>query len=168
MACGRPEGVKNSIGHKSGGDRKSQAYKLNKLEKNAKAKNFFKKRVEVNRHSKNVSTLKIQHPLSTENLQKSQELLECVLNHKSMPRCKFSPHFGIVNNKNEIDYTGNYTFEDYVYLYLPSTESPLDSCLSSIREKVKESTFYKNKEIILPEKSPLQNFSNVATADSFY
>ena len=168
MARGRPKGVKNSKGHKSGGDRKSQAYKLKKIENNEKAKNFFKKKIENNREKKNISNYNIQHPLSTENLRKSQELLLCVLNHNSMPRCKFSSHFGIVNAKNEIDYTVNHTFEDNTYSYLPSAESPLGSYLSSIREKVKGNIIYKNKEIILPQQSTLQNFSNSATADSFY
>ena len=39
-----------------------------------------------------------------DNLLKSQELLKCVLNHKSMPKSRFLPNHGTIVDCNEITY----------------------------------------------------------------
>ena len=49
MPGGRPKGIKNSKGHTGGGDRKSQKYKMQKLQQHSKATSFFRNKVLQNK-----------------------------------------------------------------------------------------------------------------------
>ena len=171
MAGGRPSGVKNKSHHKAGGDRRSKGYKRNVDDKQLKETSMWVKRLEANKSKKlNFCKQNVKHPLCEDNLLKSQQLLKCVLNHKSMPKSKFIPDHGTIVDDNEVTYDElNYeSCDKKPYKYIPSEKSPLGLYLSYVKKMTLHGGSWSNKEMIVPTNSPLQSLGSFPNANLFY
>ena len=79
---------------------KNQQLWTKKIKENKMKRSLFERR-------------KIKHPLHKDNLKISQQLMRHVLSHPSMPKSKFIPDFGKVDEDNNTEYDEVYQEDFY-------------------------------------------------------
>ena len=192
MAKGRQKGAKNKEGHKAGGDRKSEQYKKRKAEKEkeekkrkdeerAKKKEEWDRRIQRNRAIRNENP-NIEHPLSPNNLRKSQAMLIEVLNHPSMPKSRNLPSAMVSQEDDDdeddddeyclqcgTDEDGNDSNTWYRQAYMPPEASPLKIHLDGVQKRITSDVNFKKQRVVMPKTSPMATgLGAKPTPDKFY
>ena len=137
----------------NGGDRRSMAFKLKKLEEKMKKEQFFEKKMS-SKHN-NIAK-EINHPLCKDNIIFSQNCLKDILKHPSMPSSSNISNYCIVTESDDSKEDNNYnihdecavnsiendnTIDDVTYFktsYMPGKETPLGIYLDNVKTKLKK------------------------------
>lgn len=164
MAGGRPKGTKNKAGHKGGGARRGENYRLQKererqrkVDEALARKQFWSDKVQGYRSGTNVGGKKktVPHPLSKNLRDQSQRLMLEVLNHPSMPKAEGAvPICGFIDESTyDVEYEDDEEdneSECYRRSYLPPKGTPMHNMMEDIKKKTLEDDVLKQQKIILP------------------
>ena len=102
----------------------------------------------------------MHHPLCEDNISKSQDDIQYVIHHASMPKSRDLPECGSILDDDTIDYTtsDDNVEDDNIYCrqtYIPPESSPLGIYLNNMKKKILKCSILKEQQIISPKSSPI-------------
>ena len=112
MPRGRPSGSRNKANHNAGGARRGKHYEEERAKKERAAAVLFEQKAAENRR-KTGRRESIPHPKCPVLLEQSHKLLQDVVAHASMPKCRHFPVMIAVEESNEeFDYESDHDEDD--------------------------------------------------------
>lgn len=167
---GRPKGSKNKVGHNAGGNRKGKDF-IKKAGKN-KHKNPWSLNNKKPK-PKLFQKIDVHHPLCEDNISKSQDDIQYVIHHASMPKSRDLPECGSILNDDTIDYTkrDDNIEDDDIYsrrTYIPPELSPLGIYLNNMKKNILKCSILKEQQIISPKSSPISYLAGNPSPNKFY
>jgi hypothetical protein len=181
---GRPKGSKNKADHKAGGRRKGLQYADEKQSQHESSLRAFIDRAERSKNS-TVSLPPVPHPQCDELIKRSQELLQKVMEHPSMPKSRHFPDLMKVDfcqptgdYDEAIDYKSDNEEDDdekikrFRQLYIPPPHSIKWQYLNKVKvalTKGRSINLSKGQKDIPPECNPLASgLGSRPVPDKFY
>ena len=115
----------------------------------------------------------VYHPLCEDNISKSQDDIQYVIHHASMPKSRDLPECGSILDDDTIDYTtsDDNVEDDNIYCrrtYIPPESSPLGIYFNNMKKKILKCSILKEQQIISPKSSPISYLAGNPTPNKFY